>query len=142
MGFNTDRRPKAGGPYWTPISKDEDSITQYVRARLTVNTLLLSKLEAYKKTANLLQFDTEECLMVACHSFDLNAAKNAGYKTAFVKRHKEWGENTKINVRENAKANAFYNARCNMTSCHIFGLCSLSLALAWFLMLCFAFRCI
>ena len=36
--------------------------------------------------------------MVACHSFDLNAAKNAGYKTAFVKRHMEWGENTKISI--------------------------------------------
>ena len=55
-------------------------------------------IEAYKKTARLLQFDTEDCLMVACHSFDLNAAKNAGFKTAFVKRHQEWGENTKINV--------------------------------------------
>ena len=55
-------------------------------------------IEAYKKTARLLQLDTEDCLMVACHSFDLNAAKNAGFKTAFVKRYQEWGENTKINV--------------------------------------------
>lgn len=67
---------------------------------LSCETLQVYKpeIEAYKKTANLLQFDTEECLMVACHSFDLNAAKNAGYKTAFVKRHMEWGENTKISI--------------------------------------------
>tara|TARA_B100000700_G_C15002877_1_gene837158 strand:- start:870 stop:1574 length:705 start_codon:yes stop_codon:yes gene_type:complete len=55
-------------------------------------------IEAYKKTANLLQFKPEECLMIACHSFDLNAAQKAGYKTAFVKRDKEWGKNTLINV--------------------------------------------
>ena len=29
--------------------------------------------------------------MVACHNFDLNAAKNAGFKTAFVRRPDEWG---------------------------------------------------
>ena len=55
-------------------------------------------IEAYKKVAKLLQIKTEECLMVACHSFDLNAAQKAGYKTAFVKRNKEWGEDTKINI--------------------------------------------
>ena len=40
-----DRRPKAGGPYWTSISKNEDGIPQYVRARCTVFTLLLIQLE-------------------------------------------------------------------------------------------------
>ncbi len=54
--------------------------------------------EAYTKTSKLLQFEPDECLMVACHSFDLNAAKKAGFRTAFVKRDKEWGHNTKINV--------------------------------------------
>ena len=29
--------------------------------------------------------------MVACHNFDLNAAKAQGYKTAFVRRPMEWG---------------------------------------------------
>ena len=33
---------------WPPISKDEDSIPQYVRARLTVLTLLLRKIRAIK----------------------------------------------------------------------------------------------
>ena len=29
--------------------------------------------------------------MVACHNFDLDAAKKAGFKTAFVRRPDEWG---------------------------------------------------
>ena len=45
LGSNMDRRPKAGGLYWTPISKDEVHIRRCVRARLMVLTLLLSKLK-------------------------------------------------------------------------------------------------
>jgi 2-haloacid dehalogenase len=30
-------------------------------------------------------------MMVACHNFDLNAARACGYKSAFVKRPAEWG---------------------------------------------------
>ena len=65
LGFNMDRRPKAGGPYWTPISKDEDGIPQYVRARLTVLTLLLSILEAtkYAKMDLELSFDRFLCTL-------------------------------------------------------------------------------
>ena len=40
-------------------------------------------------------------MMVACHSFDLNAAQKAGFKTAFVKRDKEWGKDTTIKVDGN-----------------------------------------
>ena len=58
-------------------------------------------MEAYKKTAHLLQFKPEECMMVACHSFDLNAAQKAGFRTAFVKREREWGDETKINIDGN-----------------------------------------
>ena len=29
--------------------------------------------------------------MVACHNFDLDAAKGQGYNTAFVRRPDEWG---------------------------------------------------
>ena len=29
--------------------------------------------------------------MVACHNFDLNAAHQAGFRTAFVRRPAEWG---------------------------------------------------
>ena len=55
-------------------------------------------INAYLKTAKLLQLDPKECVMVACHSFDLNAAKKAGFKTIFVKRPKEWGPGTEILV--------------------------------------------
>ena len=47
--------------------------------------------EAYQTTANWLQLKPEECGMVACHNFDLDAAKKVGFKTIFVKRANEWG---------------------------------------------------
>lgn len=47
--------------------------------------------EAYQTVANHLQLQPEQCCMVACHNFDLNAAKAQGYKTAFVRRPMEWG---------------------------------------------------
>jgi len=47
--------------------------------------------EAYLTAAEWLQLRPEECCMVACHNFDLDAAKNAGFKTAFVRRPDEWG---------------------------------------------------
>ena len=40
LGFNMAWGPQARGLYWTPISKNEDGIPQYVRARRTVFTLL------------------------------------------------------------------------------------------------------
>ena len=47
--------------------------------------------EAYTTTAKLLNLEPRQCLMVECHNFDLDAAKNVGVKTAFVKRPDEWG---------------------------------------------------
>ena len=47
--------------------------------------------EAYQTAAKLLQIPTENLLMVACHNFDLDAAKKENYKTAFVRRPDEWG---------------------------------------------------
>ena len=47
--------------------------------------------EAYLTAASWLQLRPEECCMVACHNSDLDAAKNAGFKTAFVRRPDEWG---------------------------------------------------
>jgi 2-haloacid dehalogenase len=47
--------------------------------------------EAYNTCAKFLQLDPSECCMVACHNFDLNAAKACGYRTAFVRRPDEWG---------------------------------------------------
>ena len=47
--------------------------------------------EAYQSVSQRLQLEPEQCLMVACHNFDLDAAKRVGFKTAFVKRPDEWG---------------------------------------------------
>ena len=70
---------------------------------LSCETLEVYKpnIDAYLKTAKMLQLKPEECVMVACHSFDLNAAKEAGFKTIFVKRAQEWGSNTKISIDGN-----------------------------------------
>jgi 2-haloacid dehalogenase len=47
--------------------------------------------EAYRCTARLLQVEPGAILMVACHNFDLDAARAEGYHTAFVRRPDEWG---------------------------------------------------
>lgn len=47
--------------------------------------------EAYQATAKLLQLDPAQILLVACHNFDLDAARKEGFKTCFVKRPDEWG---------------------------------------------------
>jgi len=47
--------------------------------------------DAYYGCAKFLQFEPAECCMVACHNFDLDAAKGCGFKTAFVRRPDEWG---------------------------------------------------
>jgi 2-haloacid dehalogenase len=45
----------------------------------------------YVAVSQYLQLDPSECCMVACHPFDLDAAKGVGYRTAFVRRPQEWG---------------------------------------------------
>ena len=47
--------------------------------------------EAYQATAKLLQLAPTDILMVACHNFDLDAARREGFKTFFVRRPDEWG---------------------------------------------------
>ena len=47
--------------------------------------------EAYRCAADLLACPPGEILMVACHNFDLDAARDEGYRTAFVRRPDEWG---------------------------------------------------
>jgi len=47
--------------------------------------------EAYQTAAKLLQIPPRNLLMVACHNFDLDAAKKEGFNTAFVRRPDEWG---------------------------------------------------
>jgi 2-haloacid dehalogenase len=48
--------------------------------------------DAYETAAKWLQLEPSECGMVACHNFDLDAAKKVGFKTIFVKRALEWGK--------------------------------------------------
>jgi 2-haloacid dehalogenase len=47
--------------------------------------------DAYQGAAKLLQLEPREILMVACHNFDLDAARGVGYRTCFVRRPDEWG---------------------------------------------------
>jgi 2-haloacid dehalogenase len=47
--------------------------------------------EAYRRAARLLQLEPGAILMVACHNFDLDAARGVGYRTCFVRRPDEWG---------------------------------------------------
>lgn len=47
--------------------------------------------QAYQTAARWLGIAPQNILMVACHNFDLNAAQDAGFKTAFVRRPDEWG---------------------------------------------------
>lgn len=47
--------------------------------------------EAYETVAHYLQLKPSEICMVACHNFDLDAAKAVGFNTAFVRRPREWG---------------------------------------------------
>jgi 2-haloacid dehalogenase len=47
--------------------------------------------EAYQTCARWLGLRPDEVLMVACHNFDLLAARKVGYRSAFVRRPNEWG---------------------------------------------------
>jgi 2-haloacid dehalogenase len=47
--------------------------------------------EAYRLAAKYLAVAPADIAMVACHNFDLDAARAAGYCTAFVRRPDEWG---------------------------------------------------
>lgn len=52
--------------------------------------------ESYLTVADYLQLKPEQCCMVACHEFDLDAARAVGFKTAYVKRPEEWGPGAEI----------------------------------------------
>ena len=47
--------------------------------------------EAYRTGAERLGLAPEQCMMVACHNFDLLAAQKVGFRTAFIRRPREWG---------------------------------------------------
>jgi 2-haloacid dehalogenase len=46
---------------------------------------------AYQRATKFLDVSPGEILMVACHNFDLDAARGEGYRTASVHRPAEWG---------------------------------------------------
>jgi 2-haloacid dehalogenase len=47
--------------------------------------------QAYLGATQLLAIPPEQVMMVACHNFDLMAAREVGFRTAFVHRPNEWG---------------------------------------------------
>lgn len=47
--------------------------------------------EAYQTAVRWLNLQPQQVLMVACHNFDLDAARAVGMRTAFVRRPDEWG---------------------------------------------------
>ena len=47
--------------------------------------------EAYRRAAARLQLSPDQCLMVASHPYDLDAARSVGFKTALIRRPDEWG---------------------------------------------------
>lgn len=47
--------------------------------------------EAYATAARWMNLEPAQILIVACHNFDLNAARQVGMRTAFVRRPDEWG---------------------------------------------------
>ncbi len=47
--------------------------------------------EAYQRAARFLGVPPNKILMIACHNFDLDAARGEDYRTAFVRRPTEWG---------------------------------------------------
>lgn len=69
------------------------------RNRLTWDCLIACEMlgvykpqpEAYRAAAKLLALPPGEILMVACHNFDLLAARQEGFRSAFVHRPDEWG---------------------------------------------------
>ncbi|SNT45658.1 2-haloacid dehalogenase [Rhodococcoides kyotonense] len=47
--------------------------------------------DAYLRTADILGLRPDECMMVAAHNSDLEAARDCGFRTAFVRRPSEHG---------------------------------------------------
>ena len=50
--------------------------------------------EAYRRTAQALNLEPHECMLVAAHNDDLQAAANVGFRTGFVVRPTEHGPNS------------------------------------------------
>ena len=54
--------------------------------------------DAYKRAAECLGLEPAICMMVAAHNYDLKAAQDVGFKTAFIKRPTEHGPNQTIDL--------------------------------------------
>lgn len=59
--------------------------------------------ESYLKSAAMLDLDPGQCMLVAAHNSDLIAAAKCGYKTAFVARPAEHGQNQTIDLEPSAE---------------------------------------
>jgi 2-haloacid dehalogenase len=55
--------------------------------------------QAYLRSADFLGLRGEECMMVAAHNADLAAARNCGFRTAFVRRPSEYGPAQKTDLQ-------------------------------------------
>ena len=53
----------------------------------------------YQDAADLLQLPCEQIMMVACHAKDLEAAKNVGFKTAYIDRPNEGGPDSPPEIK-------------------------------------------
>ena len=54
--------------------------------------------DAYKRAAACLGLEPSSCMMVAAHNYDLKAAQDVGFKTAFIRRPTEHGPNQAIDL--------------------------------------------
>ena len=63
--------------------------------------------EVYRSACAYLGFKPEQIMMVAAHKWDLKAAKDAGFKTAFVPRPLETGPGGKVDIAADASIDVF-----------------------------------
>ena len=57
--------------------------------------------EAYTRASEALGLRPEECMMVAAHNYDLKAAQEVGFQTAFIRRPTEHGPDQRIDLEAN-----------------------------------------
>jgi 2-haloacid dehalogenase len=55
--------------------------------------------EAYDKACKMLTLEPDQCMMVAAHNDDLEAARTQGMKTAYIKRRTEHGKNQSTDLK-------------------------------------------
>ncbi len=51
--------------------------------------------EAYHRAAALLRLAPDQCLMVACHPYDLDAVRSVGFRTVLIRRPDAWGQDSR-----------------------------------------------